>query len=145
MPSHFFGQVSWSTFGSALTIVVFIAAALIIILSRRREEVLTTLKENVSSLEGLLRTTKDKLKTAEDDLKTEKEKSSKLDGEKRALEDELKAAGLEYNQLALLDVAEWLKADKLKRENEAVRERNRELNEENRQLLLSQMKEDGTK
>jgi chromosome segregation ATPase len=142
MPSHFFAQVSWGTFGTALTLVVFVAAALIVIFSRRREEVQATLTANVSALKEYQATLERKLKAAEDELKGANERVESLTVKAAKLENELKAAGLEYNQLALLDVAEWLKADRLKRENEALREEIRELEEENRGLLRSQKKAD---
>lgn len=139
MPSpYFFAQISVGTFATVLTVVVLVGAALIVLFSRRREDVHATLTANVAAQKELLSTTKEKLGTAETDLKAEREKTATLEVENRGLKEELKAAGLEYNQLALLDVAEWLKADKLKRENEALLEENRDLLEENRQLRRSQ-------
>lgn len=149
MPSHFFGQISWSVGLSVLTFVLLVGAAVIVLLSRKREEVNATNTANVAALNGLLSTKKEevatlekKLKKTEDDLRAANEQAESLAAKVGKLEDELKVAGLEYNQLALLDTAEWLKADKLKRENEALRDEVKELNEEIRGLIRSQMKAD---
>jgi hypothetical protein len=142
MTSHFFAQITWSVAGTALTIVVLVGAAVIVLLSRRREDVHQTLTATVSAQKELQGTTEKKLQVSEKEANEQRERADKLEERNKALEGELKAASLEYSQLALLDVAEWLKADRLKRENIALREENRDLLEENRQLLRSQ-KRDG--
>lgn len=135
MPSHFFAQITWGEFSGALLLVGFLAAAAVVVLSRRREEVQGTLNATVSAQKEYQAALEKKLKAAEQERDEEKERADKL-------ETELKGASLEYSQLANLDVAEWLKADQLKRKLEAAEEENRELAAHNRQLLRSQKKAD---
>jgi hypothetical protein len=108
MPSPFFAQISLGTFATVLTLAVLVGAALIVLFSRRREDVHTTLTANVSALQGLLNTTKEKVQN-------------------ERLEQENKATALEYKALAAVDVSELISAGRLKRENEALREEVREL------------------
>jgi cell shape-determining protein MreC len=120
MPSPFFAQISLGTFATVLTLAVLVGAALIVLFSRRREDVHTTLTANVSALQGLLNTTKEKLAQTEKELEREKVQNERL-------EQENKATALEYKALAAVDVSELISAGRLKRENEALREEVREL------------------
>lgn len=124
MPSpFFFAQISWSVGLSVLTFVVLLGAAVIILLSRKREDVHATNTANVTALNNLLNTKKEEVATLEKKLKASDERAA-------ALESELKATALEYKQLASIDLQELIHADKLRRENEAVKAENRELRRE---------------
>lgn len=139
---HVLAEISWSLGVSVLTVVLLVGAAIIILLSRRREDVNTTLTANVSALDGLNKTLEKKLKAAEEEAAEQKERADKLEEKNKALESELKTASLEYGQLALLDVAEWLKADKLKRTNELLLEEVRDLTEQVRRFEREQLAEE---
>lgn len=120
MSSHFFAQITVGEFATVLTILVLIGAAVIVLLSRRREDVHATLAANVAAQKGLLDTSKEQIRQVEEKLLKETARVERL-------EEELKVAGLEYRQVTRLIVDKLIRADELSRENESLKEENRDL------------------